>query len=495
MTERTEDAVIVRTIIAMAHALDARVVAEGIETEAQISVLRRARCDIGQGYVIARPAPADRLAGLLAEPVSSVVRPDAVAARTLLLVDDEPNIASSLKRLLRNDGYRILTAESAALGFELLATHEVGVVISDQRMPEMCGTEFLARVKDMYPGTVRLVLSGFTDLESVTGAINNGAIFKFLTKPWEDEAIRATVREAFDRHELLRENEHLGAEAREANLKLSEANAKLGRRVAQKTEVLERQLAILRVSQEALDQLPLGVIGVAIGTALLPMLTRQLRSDDKGIANHTQNRAIETGLFLAVPAAVALIVMPQVILSVLFERGAFDAATTQASASALMAFAAGIPAYVLVKVLAPGFFAREDTKTPVKIGVTAAGVHLVLNLLLMGPLLHVGLAIAAAIAAWFNAIALAVILVGRKQLQLDAALLATILRILLSAVVMGINLHVSKINIPFADLSTLFQIIALLGLVIIGIFSYFGIALVSGALTAKSFATFRHPRQ
>jgi len=262
MTARTEDAVIVRTIIAMAHALGARVVAEGIETEAQVSVLQRARCDIGQGYLISRPAPAGALGALLAEPVSTVVRPDAVAARTLLLVDDEPNIASSLKRLLRNDGYHIVIANSAAKGLELLAAHDVGVVISDQRMPEMCGTEFLARVKDMYPGTVRMVLSGFTDLASVTDAINNGAIFKFLTKPWEDDAIRATVREAFERFELLRENEHLGDEAREANLKLSEANAKLERRVAQKTEVLERQLAILRVSQEALDQLPLGVIGV-----------------------------------------------------------------------------------------------------------------------------------------------------------------------------------------------------------------------------------------
>jgi EAL domain-containing protein (putative c-di-GMP-specific phosphodiesterase class I)/FixJ family two-component response regulator len=262
MTERTEDAVIVRTIIAMAHALGTRVVAEGVETEAQLAALRRARCDIAQGFLVARPAPAAELDALLAAPRALAELPGAGGERTLLVVDDEPNIASSLRRLLRGDGYRILTAHGAAEGFELLARNEVGVIISDQRMPAMCGTEFLSRVKDMYPGTLRMVLSGFTDLESVTGAINEGAIFKFLTKPWEDDAIRATVRDAFERHELLRENERLGEEARRANRELSEANAALERRVAEKTEALERQLAVLRVSQEALDRLPLGVIGV-----------------------------------------------------------------------------------------------------------------------------------------------------------------------------------------------------------------------------------------
>ena len=104
--------------------------------------------------------------------------------RTLLLVDDEENIVRSLKRLLRRDGYNILTANSGKEGLEVLNDDNVGVIISDQRMPEMNGTEFLSQVKVLHPDTIRIVLSGYTDLNSVTDAINDGAIFKFLTKPW-----------------------------------------------------------------------------------------------------------------------------------------------------------------------------------------------------------------------------------------------------------------------------------------------------------------------
>ncbi|MFY9316317.1 MAG: EAL domain-containing protein [Burkholderiales bacterium] len=262
LTSSAENMVIVRAIIAMAHALGARVVAEGVETEAQLGALRHARCDLAQGYLIGRPTDAAALEALLERPSSLSAAFGVGEQRTLLLVDDEANVAASLKRLLRRDGYRIITAISAAEGFERLGTETVGVVISDQRMPVMCGTEFLSQVKNMYPGTVRMVLSGFTDLASVTAAINEGAIYKFLTKPWEDEVMRAAVRDAFERHELLRENERLGEEARLANRGLAEANAQLETRVAQKTAELSRQLAALKISQEALDRMPVGVVGV-----------------------------------------------------------------------------------------------------------------------------------------------------------------------------------------------------------------------------------------
>ena len=108
--------------------------------------------------------------------------------RTLLLVDDEENITSALVRLLRRDGYNILRANSGEAGLALLAQNEVGVIISDQRMPEMSGVEFLSKVRERYPDTVRIVLSGYTELNSVTDAINRGAVYKFLTKPWEDES-------------------------------------------------------------------------------------------------------------------------------------------------------------------------------------------------------------------------------------------------------------------------------------------------------------------
>jgi diguanylate cyclase (GGDEF)-like protein/PAS domain S-box-containing protein len=119
------------------------------------------------------------------------------AQRTLLLVDDSPDILAALELLLREDGRRILTAESAEEGLRLLALHAVDVVISDLRMGPVSGLEFLSRVKERYPGTVRMLLSGDAATPLLTGAISGGAIHKFLTKPWDNVRLRATVREAF----------------------------------------------------------------------------------------------------------------------------------------------------------------------------------------------------------------------------------------------------------------------------------------------------------
>lgn len=121
----------------------------------------------------------------------------APGGRTLLLVDDEPGVLNALTRLFRRDGYRILTAQSGVEALEKLAGEPVHVIISDQRMPQMSGTEFLARAKTLYPDTIRIVLSGYTELSAVTDAINHGAIYQFLTKPWNDEMLRDNVRRAF----------------------------------------------------------------------------------------------------------------------------------------------------------------------------------------------------------------------------------------------------------------------------------------------------------
>ena len=125
-------------------------------------------------------------------------------SRTILLVDDENNIISALKRTLRRDGYSILTANSGKEGLALLTQYEVGVIVSDQRMPLMSGVEFLRKVKLLYPKSLRIVLSGYTELESVTGAINEGAICKFLTKPWDYDLLRDNIREAFLQYEMER---------------------------------------------------------------------------------------------------------------------------------------------------------------------------------------------------------------------------------------------------------------------------------------------------
>jgi predicted signal transduction protein with EAL and GGDEF domain/CheY-like chemotaxis protein len=198
-------AAIVRSVIALGHSLDFRVVAEGVETEAQLAYLRRYACDEAQGFHLSRPLDPEAFAELLAQdvpqaPPSSEQAPNG----TLLLLDDEPNIVSSLTRLLRRDGYRILTANTAEEAFALLAINEVQVVISDQRMPTMNGTEFLSRVKKLYPGIVRIILSGYTELDTVLNAINRGEIYRFYTKPWDDQALRENVREAFRYYALIR---------------------------------------------------------------------------------------------------------------------------------------------------------------------------------------------------------------------------------------------------------------------------------------------------
>ena len=188
---------------------------------------------------------------------------------------------------------------------------------------------------------------------------------------------------------------------------------------------------------DRLNQLPLGVVGIAVGTALLPLLSRQIRAGDSEAANASQNRAIEATLFLTLPATVALFLLSEPIIRVLFERGAFGDAETEASALALTAYAVGLPAYVLVKVLAPAFFARKDTTTPVKIAGVAVALNIVLSIALMIPFAHVGIAFATAIASWFNASLLALGLWRRHDLVLDARLKRRLPRMALASLAMG----------------------------------------------------------
>jgi diguanylate cyclase (GGDEF)-like protein len=198
MTERPDDAAIVRAVIAMAHQLQLRVVAEGVETRAQLGYLRRNHCDECQGRLLGMPQPPLAAERLLRQ--RRLGHDDFAATQplqTLLLLDDEDNVRSALVRVLRRDGYRILGAANARDAFAILGREDVQVVVADQRMPDVSGTDFLNRVKEMYPDTVRLVLSGYTDLATVTDAINRGAIYKFLTKPWDDAELRAQVRDAF----------------------------------------------------------------------------------------------------------------------------------------------------------------------------------------------------------------------------------------------------------------------------------------------------------
>jgi putative peptidoglycan lipid II flippase len=192
---------------------------------------------------------------------------------------------------------------------------------------------------------------------------------------------------------------------------------------------------------DRLNQLPLGLIGIAIGTAILPALSRQIAGADSKAASDTQNRAVELALFFAMPATVALIVSAIPIVHGIFEHGAFTAADTQGTAAVLMAFSAGVPAYVLIKVLTPGFYARSDTKTPLRLALWAMLVNLVGNLILIWPLAHIGVGVATAISAWVNVALLWVTLRKRGHIAIDARLKQKAWRIVLAAVLMGIALY------------------------------------------------------
>ena len=184
-------------------------------------------------------------------------------------------------------------------------------------------------------------------------------------------------------------------------------------------------------------QLPLGVIGVAVGTALLPLLSRQIRAGEINSAMASFNRSIEFALLLTLPATAALIVIPGPIIAVLFERGAFDATNSAATADALRAFAFGVPAFVLVKVLALGFFAREDVVTPVKVAAVSVAANIVLSLILLRSMEHVGLALATSVASWINAVLLAAILARRGHFQIDARLKSRLPRMGLATIGMA----------------------------------------------------------
>lgn len=175
------------------------------EQEPLIGRAWTAICNTLDSFSGCKQGPQERMASLAERrPDQAPCRslPQAQKSRTLLVVDDEVNIQRALTRLLRAEGYRILCATSANEGMEILGQHDVQVIVSDQRMPGVSGTEFLSTVKSTHPNTVRILLSGYSDVAAVTNAINRGVVYKFLTKPWDDEDIRAQVRDAFQASEL-----------------------------------------------------------------------------------------------------------------------------------------------------------------------------------------------------------------------------------------------------------------------------------------------------
>ena len=173
---------------------------------------------------------------------------------------------------------------------------------------------------------------------------------------------------------------------------------------------------------DRLVQLPIGVVGVAVGTALLPTLSRLLAAGEEQSAKENLNRATELSMLLAFPATAALVLFSTEFVQVIYQRGGFTGGSARATATALSVYAFGLPAYVMVKVLGPAYFARKDTRTPVVIGVIAVVVNFILNIILMRYLQHVGLALATALSGWLNVFLLMAVLYRRRHFRPDTRL-------------------------------------------------------------------------
>ncbi len=234
---------------------------------------------------------------------------------------------------------------------------------------------------------------------------------------------------------------------------------------------------------DRLYQLPLGVIGIAMGVALLPALSKRLRADDQQGAANAMNRALEISMALTLPAAIAMLVMPNFLVSGLFQRGEFDASDAVGTALAVQAFAIGLPAFVLIKVFAPGFFAREDTKTPMRFAAVSMLVNVVVGVALFVIIRryfdefgHVGLAAATSLAGWINAILLMIALRRRGGLETDARLRDRLPRIVIATIGMGVFVGLAEL---WADpITAFFMDVRLLAL----LFVSFGGAVVYGLL-------------
>jgi putative peptidoglycan lipid II flippase len=242
---------------------------------------------------------------------------------------------------------------------------------------------------------------------------------------------------------------------------------------------------------DRVNQLPLGIVGIAIGVVLLPELSKKLSCGDEDAAMHSHNRALEFALFLTVPAAVALCVIPLPVIQVLFQRGAFSAGNAHSVAAALTAFAVGLPASVLIRVLLPGFFARENTETPMIFAAISGAVNIGASVALFffTPLGHVGIAIATSLAAWTNALLLGGTLLYQGHFQLDKALrkrgpLIVLASFVMGGAVWGLSLLMDGHFTP--ENGTIWQVLALIGLVTGGGVVYLAGTQLTGAANFKT---------
>ncbi|MFC6490201.1 murein biosynthesis integral membrane protein MurJ [Nitratireductor sp. GCM10026969] len=245
----------------------------------------------------------------------------------------------------------------------------------------------------------------------------------------------------------------------------------------------DRAIALLNFA-DRINQLPLGIIGIAVGVVLLPELSRSLKAGNHADAQHLQNRSLEFALGLTLPAAVGLMVIPAPIVGLLYERGAFTAVDTRMTAAALAAFASGLPAYVLIKVFQPGFFAREDMKTPMWFSLVTVVVNIALSLALFPLYGHVAVALATALSSWVNVVLLSGTLWRRHHFRPSAPTVRRIAMIVLSSAVMGVVAYGLDMMLldPLAGASLALRAGATLAVVAVAAIAYFALAILTGAV-------------
>ena len=177
--------------------------------------------------------------------------------RAVLLVDDEVHILNSLKRLLRTEDYRLLAASGGREGLTILEKNPVQVVITDQRMPGMTGVEFLQVVKELYPDTIRVVLSGYADGGMIVDSVNKGEVYRFITKPWDDDQLKTSIRQCFEQYDILQQNSRLAEQSRQQNDELRELNEGV-------EQIVETRTWSLRLMRGIVESLPVPVVGVSL---------------------------------------------------------------------------------------------------------------------------------------------------------------------------------------------------------------------------------------
>lgn len=234
---------------------------------------------------------------------------------------------------------------------------------------------------------------------------------------------------------------------------------------------------------DRLNQLPLSVIGVAVSTALLPILSRQIRAGSWEKAHHTQSQALEFSMFLTLPATLALVFLAEPFVMMVFERGAFSVEDTWETALTLQALTVGLPAYVLIKVFSSSFFARQDTLTPVLTACVGIIVDIVLSLILMGSLHQVGIGLATAAAGWINALLLGYILWRQGYLCFDPRLKKFASRMILSCGGMVVLLKFLQFLVqPLLSRGELMRDLSITGLISFGILGFLFLSHYIGAM-------------